>query len=52
MTITSHPFFTTVGYLDDGSVPQPIGRLEDVPVNIGDTWVLEDFIILDMAETD
>ena len=30
----------------------PIGRLDDVPVNIGDIWMLEDFIIVDMAETD
>jgi len=33
-------------------VRQPIGKLEDVPVNIGDTWVLEDFIIVDMPKID
>jgi len=38
--------------LADGSVTQPIGKLEDMPVNIGDIWVLEDFIIVDMSETD
>jgi len=31
---------------------QPLGKLEDVPVKIGDFWVLEDFIIADMSETD
>ena len=31
---------------------QPIGKLEDVPVNAGDIWVLENFIIADMPETD
>jgi len=35
-----------------GSVTQPIGRLEDVSVNIGDIWVLEDFIVVNMPETD
>jgi len=34
--------------LDDGSEKQPIGRLDNVLVNIGDIWVLEDFIIVDM----
>jgi len=38
--------------LADGSVTQPISRLEDVPVNIKYIWVLEDFIIVDMCETD
>jgi len=38
--------------LTDGSVIQPIDRLEDVPVNIGDIWVLEDFIAVDMLQTD
>jgi len=31
---------------------QPIGKLNNVPVNIGDIWVLEDFIIVDIPETD
>jgi len=34
------------------SVTQPIGKLDNVPVNIGDIWVLKDFIIVDMPETD
>jgi len=38
--------------LADGSMTQPLGKLEDVPVNIGDIWVLEDFIVVDMHETD
>ena len=38
--------------LADGSVTQPIGKLEDVPVNIGDIWVLEYFIVVDMLQTD
>ena len=38
--------------LVDGSETAPIGRLDDVPVNIGDIWVLEDSIIVDMPETD
>lgn len=38
--------------LADGSVTQPIGRLKDVPVNIGDIQMLEDFIVVDMPETD
>ena len=38
--------------LADGSVTQPIGKFKDVPVNIGDIWVLEDFIIVDMPKTD
>ena len=38
--------------LTDGSVIQPIDRLKDVPVNIEDIWVLEDFIAVDMLETD
>ena len=38
--------------LADGSETQPIGRLDNVPVNIGDIWVLEDCIIVDMPETD
>ena len=37
--------------LVDGSVTQPIGKLDNVPVNIGDIWALEDFIIVDMPET-
>jgi len=38
--------------LADGSVTQPIGKLDNVPVNIGDIWVLEDIILVDMPETD
>jgi len=38
--------------LANGSLIQPIGKLDNVPVNIGDIWVLEDFIIVDMPETD
>jgi len=38
--------------LADGSVTQPIGKLEDVPVNIADIWVFEDFIIVSMPKTD
>ena len=38
--------------LVDGSVTQPISKLDNVPVNIEDIWVLEDFIIVDMPETD
>ena len=38
--------------LDYGSVTQLIGRLEDVSVNIGDIWTLEDFIVIDMPKTD
>ena len=38
--------------LADGSEKPPIGKLDDVPVNIGDIWVLEDFIIVDLPETD
>jgi len=38
--------------LADSFNTQPIGRLDDVPVNIGDIWVLEDLIIVDMLETD
>jgi len=38
--------------LANGSVTQLIGRLEDVHVNIGDSWVLEDFIVVNMPETD
>jgi len=30
---------------------KPIGRLDDMPINIADIWVLEDFIIVDMLET-
>jgi len=37
--------------LADGSETQPIGKLDDVPVNVGDIWVLEDFIMVDMPET-
>jgi len=38
--------------LVDCSVTQPIGGLEDGPVNIGDIWVLEDFIVVYMPEID
>jgi len=38
--------------LADGSEKQPLAALEDVPVKIGNLWVLEDFIIADMTETD
>ena len=31
---------------------QSIGRLDNVPVNTGDIWVLEDFIIVHMPESD
>ena len=30
---------------------QPIGKLEDVLVNIGDIWILEDFIVVDIPKT-
>jgi len=36
--------------LPNGFKMQPIGKLEDVPVNVGDIWILEDFIIVDMLE--
>jgi len=35
--------------LVDSSEIQPLGKLKDVPVKIGDFWVLEDFIIADMT---
>jgi len=38
--------------LANGSKMQPIGRLDNMLVNIGDIWALEDFIIVDMLETD
>ena len=38
--------------LANGSETQPIGRLDNVLVSIGDIWVLKDFIIVDMPETD
>jgi len=38
--------------LADGSVMQPIGKFDNVPINIGYIWVLDDFIIVDMPETD
>ena len=38
--------------LADGSEMQPMERLDNVPVNIGDIWVLKDFIIVDMPEID
>jgi len=38
--------------LADGSITQPIGKLDNVSVNIGDIWVLEDFIIVDIPKTD
>ena len=38
--------------LADGSMMQPIYKLEYVPVNIEDIRVLEDFIVVDMPETD
>jgi len=31
---------------------QPIGRLDYVPINRGDSWVLEDFVVVDMPKTD
>ena len=43
------PFFLQ---LADGSVTEPIGRLDDVPINMGDIWVLEDLIIVDIPKTD
>ena len=36
--------------LADGSEMRPLGKLEDVPAKVGDIWVLDDFIIADMAE--
>jgi len=36
----------------NSSMTQPIGKLEDVPINICDIWLLEDFIVVDMPETD
>ena len=38
--------------LADGFEIQPIGKLKDVPLKIVDISVLEDFIIVDMTETD
>jgi len=38
--------------LADGSEMQPIDKLDDVLVNIGDIWVLEDFIIVDTPKID
>jgi len=38
--------------LADGSEMQPLGKLEDMPVKIGDILVLKDFIIVDMTKTD
>jgi len=38
--------------LANSSEIQPIGRLENEPVNIGDIWVFDDFIIVDIPETD
>ena len=38
--------------LTDGSETRPLGKLKDVPVRIRDLWVLEDFIIADIIETD
>ena len=29
-----------------------MGKLDNVPVNIGDIWVLEDFIIVDIPKID
>jgi len=37
--------------LTDGYEMKPLRKLEDVPVKIGDIWVLEGFIIDDMTET-
>jgi len=34
------------------SETQPLGKLKDVPVKIGDIWVLDDFIIADVTEAD
>jgi len=38
--------------LADSYEAQPISRLDNVPVNMRVIWVLEDFIIVDMPETD
>ena len=38
--------------LADGSETRPLGTLEDVLVKKGEFWLLEDFIITDMIETD
>ena len=38
--------------LGDGSETQSLSALENVPVKIGDFWVVEDFIIAHMTETD
>jgi len=38
--------------LADGLVMQPTGKLDNVPINMEDIWELEDFIIVDMPETD
>jgi len=38
--------------LANSSEAQSIGRLDNMTVNIGDIWVLKDFIIVDILETD
>ena len=38
--------------LADGSETWCLGTLEDVSVKVEDLWVLEDFIIADITETD
>jgi len=38
--------------LTNGSETGPLDTLEDVPIKIGDSCMLEDFIIADMTETD
>jgi len=35
--------------LVNGSMAQPLGRWDNVPVNIRDIWVLDDFIIVDIG---
>jgi len=37
--------------LADGYEAQPIGRFDNVPVDIEDIWVFEEFIIVDMPKT-
>ena len=38
--------------LANGFETRPLGTLDDASVQIGEFWVLEDFIITDMTETD
>ena len=35
--------------LSDGSEMRPLGTLEDVPIKIGDFWVLQDSVIANMT---